>query len=627
MWCGDPPANELREAAAASTGSINTLVEAAVPLGTPSSTSTRALEPKYAEAPWHSPPLQSEKVDVKAKVPSYEEAPWPGPARPAASASLPTAEGSPYEEAAWPAMPPGATAPAPPTSVANSRPPQPASASVSQQPHARRILDDGGGEAAVTCDAISVTATTTTAGAADCPGGDASTSPMCQFACEAGYSVDTSGGGSDTIACGTDGVWPAHPTCVQDSTEGTGAEGTGVQGTEAEGTSTGTTHSVAWHATTAADSAGLTVAVGDSIEFVFASDAHDVSLVPAQADFDACDKGTMTPAGADNAQSPFTYQVTDADTELYFVCSVGGHCGAGQKLHLTVASSAVSPTMCAAISVTASTTAAGAECAEADAATGPTCQFACEAGYSVDTSGGGSDTIACSGDGVWPAHPTCVEVAPTATMCAAISITAATNTAGAECPEAAAATSPACQFVCEAGYSVDTSGGGSDTIACGTDGVWPAHPTCVQDSAEPVICPAIAATSSTTTAGADCAGGDASTGPTCTFTCEAGYSTTEATITCGVDGAWPSHPVCTQDVSEATPAPTAKPTFVPTLQPTPKPSSQPSPLPTLPAGDCPFTELKCGTVLTGSAQTYPAGELYYVNASQVTLHNTTITCE
>ena len=70
------------------------------------------------------------------------------------------------------------------------------------------------------------------------------------------------------------------------------------------------------------------------------------------------------------------------------------------------------------------------------------------------------------------------------------------------------------------------------------------------------------------------------------------------------------------------------PTFMPTLLPNPKPSPQPSSLPTLPPGDCPSTELKCGTVLTGSAR-YPAGEgeLYYFNASQVKLHNTTITCE
>ena len=48
-------------------------------------------------------------------------------------------------------------------------------------------------------------------------------------------------------------------------------------------------------------------------------------------------------------------------------------------------------------------------------------------------------------------------------------------------------------------------------------------------------CLPIDVTASTTTAGASCAGGSASTSPTCTFECSSGYSLMgESTITCDV---------------------------------------------------------------------------------------------
>ena len=70
-------------------------------------------------------------------------------------------------------------------------------------------------------------------------------------------------------------------------------------------------------------------------------------------------------------------------------------------------------------------------------------------------------------------------------------------------------------------------------------GAWQAFPTC-----EPVCLP-IDVAASTTTAGASCAGGPASTNPTCDFACESGYEIIGASSTacgdngeCGGEKAW-----------------------------------------------------------------------------------------
>ena len=61
----------------------------------------------------------------------------------------------------------------------------------------------------ITCPAINVAASGTTAGAV-CDGGAASTSPTCTFECEDGYTLS----GSSQISCTSDGAWDSHPTCT-----------------------------------------------------------------------------------------------------------------------------------------------------------------------------------------------------------------------------------------------------------------------------------------------------------------------------------------------------------------------------------------------------------------------------
>ena len=70
-------------------------------------------------------------------------------------------------------------------------------------------------------------------------------------------------------------------------------------------------------------------------------------------------------------------------------------------------------------------------------------------------------------------------------------------------------------------------------------GAWQAFPSC-----EPVCLP-IDVAASTTMAGASCAGGPASTNPTCDFACESGYEIIGASSTacgdngeCGGEKAW-----------------------------------------------------------------------------------------
>ena len=72
------------------------------------------------------------------------------------------------------------------------------------------------------------------------------------------------------------------------------------------------------------------------------------------------------------------------------------------------------------------------------------------------------------------------------------------------------------------------------------DAPTPAPTFSPQPTANPTVamCPAIDVAASTTTAGASCAGGPASTNPACDFTCESGYEIIGASsIACGDNGA------------------------------------------------------------------------------------------
>ncbi|BFG24676.1 hypothetical protein CerSpe_109500 [Prunus speciosa] len=79
--------------------------------------------------------------------------------------------------------------------------------------------------------------------------------------------------------------------------------------------------------------------VGDILIFNFATNAHDVQQVP-KASFDSCSSdnaiGSAITTGPANVTLP-------SAGEHYFICTFGTHCQSGQKLAITVSSSATSP--------------------------------------------------------------------------------------------------------------------------------------------------------------------------------------------------------------------------------------------------------------------------------------------
>ncbi|CAN0858480.1 Cucumber peeling cupredoxin, partial [Linum grandiflorum] len=81
--------------------------------------------------------------------------------------------------------------------------------------------------------------------------------------------------------------------------------------------------------------AGRTFAVGDILAFNFGTNEHDVLQVP-KASFDACTSanavGNVITTGPANV-------TLDAVGEHYYICTIGRHCAAGQKLAITVSSS------------------------------------------------------------------------------------------------------------------------------------------------------------------------------------------------------------------------------------------------------------------------------------------------
>ncbi|XP_047974932.1 cucumber peeling cupredoxin-like [Salvia hispanica] len=80
---------------------------------------------------------------------------------------------------------------------------------------------------------------------------------------------------------------------------------------------------------------GKTFMVGDILVFNFMTNEHDVVQVP-KASYDACSEdnaiGNIITTGPANI-------TLDNAGERYYICSIGGHCGAGQKLSITVVSS------------------------------------------------------------------------------------------------------------------------------------------------------------------------------------------------------------------------------------------------------------------------------------------------
>ena len=69
--------------------------------------------------------------------------------------------------------------------------------------------------------------------------------------------------------------------------------------------------------------------------FDFTTGTHDV-LEVAKSDYESC--STTNPIGSTITTGPATVTITSAG-EHYYICGFTGHCDAGQKLSITVASS------------------------------------------------------------------------------------------------------------------------------------------------------------------------------------------------------------------------------------------------------------------------------------------------
>ncbi|KAI5584084.1 hypothetical protein BDE02_06G057900 [Populus trichocarpa] len=75
---------------------------------------------------------------------------------------------------------------------------------------------------------------------------------------------------------------------------------------------------------------GKTFALGDTLTFTFTTGAHDVATV-SKSDYDNCNTGSPNNV---LTTGPATINVTG---DSYFLCTIAGHCSAGQKLAITVA--------------------------------------------------------------------------------------------------------------------------------------------------------------------------------------------------------------------------------------------------------------------------------------------------
>ncbi|KAF5482193.1 hypothetical protein F2P56_002782 [Juglans regia] len=83
---------------------------------------------------------------------------------------------------------------------------------------------------------------------------------------------------------------------------------------------------------------GLNFSVGDTLVFNFQTGVHDVATV-SKAAFDSCDTGTTLSL---LTTGPATIEL-NATGDNYFICTVGQHCSAGQKLSINVKAASGSP--------------------------------------------------------------------------------------------------------------------------------------------------------------------------------------------------------------------------------------------------------------------------------------------
>jgi len=89
------------------------------------------------------------------------------------------------------------------------------------------------------------------------------------------------------------------------------------------------------------DSQEATAVVGQTVKFTWAG-FHNVMKVD-KAQYDACTKEGTELAGTD--VNEFALELTEDLVGVhYFICSVGGHCSAGQKLMLEVTATAPAAT-------------------------------------------------------------------------------------------------------------------------------------------------------------------------------------------------------------------------------------------------------------------------------------------
>ncbi|KAL3824222.1 hypothetical protein ACJIZ3_020251 [Penstemon smallii] len=96
---------------------------------------------------------------------------------------------------------------------------------------------------------------------------------------------------------------------------------------------------------------GRTFMVGDTLEFNFVTNEHDVLRVP-EASYNACSQDNAI--GTPMLSGPLNITL-DSVGNHYYICTFGRHCQAGQRLAITVASAtspggANQPDACAPIS-------------------------------------------------------------------------------------------------------------------------------------------------------------------------------------------------------------------------------------------------------------------------------------
>lgn len=215
---------------------------------------------------------------------------------------------------------------------------------------------------AITCPGIYVAASTTTAGAS-CAGGMASDSPTCDFTCASGYEMAS----DSTITCGSDGTWPAHPTCSLGWEEFAGSCSSDNSASICNDRPEICSLEVCIEQCTSSHPATTNVAYHCEFNIHWGEEFCSCSCK------DSCD--CMKDVGSAATWAP--------------------------KDTLTLPDQCI---ICPEIYVNPSTTTAGAYCNGGMASESPTCDFYCEFGYTMTTS---DSSITCGSDGVWPAHPEC----------------------------------------------------------------------------------------------------------------------------------------------------------------------------------------------------------------------------